>query len=298
MNALYLTAGISKQGHWQATEREAEWASKERIYLGCIAEVREMHPGMGLRAIYEQYQPEGIGRDAFIALGRRYGWILEAPKNQTRTTFSIKSHRYRNLLEGRFFTNINQVWVSDITYFHVLGRFYYLTFLMDAYSRRIIGYNVADSLRAEHALAALQMALTLRGKAHYGDGLIHHSDRGAQYIANDYTDTLENYGMRCSMCDEVLQNAHSERINGTIKNQYLAHWHSSIGSEPQLHAAVKRAVTAYNTERHHSALGMSPVAFEAHLTTLTDEQRPQFSIYAGAASQHINADQLAFDWRR
>lgn len=295
MNALYLSAGISKQGHWQAIESEREWASKEQSYLGFIAEVREMHPGMGLRSIYEQYQPEGIGRDAFIALGRHYGWILETPKSQTRTTFSIKNHRYRNLLEGRIFNAINQVWVSDITYFHVLERFYYLTFLMDAYSRRIVGYSVADSLRAEYALAALQMALTARGKANYDHGLIHHSDRGSQYIANDYTDTLEAYGIRCSMCDNVLENAHSERVNGTIKNQYLAYWHHDIRSESQLHAAVKRAVEAYNNSRHHSALGMAPAAFELHLSTLTDEQRPQFTIYAGERFQQFLMNQFTLD---
>jgi putative transposase len=298
MNALYLSTGISKQGHWQAIEREREWEANAQSYLGFIAEVRDIHPGMGLRAIYEQYQPEDIGRDAFIALGRASGMMVETKRNQARTTFSIKHHRYRNLLEGRIFNNINQVWVSDITYFHVLERFYYLTFLMDACSRRIVGFNVASSLRGEHALAALQMALTLRGIPDYREALIHHSDRGSQYIANDYTDTLSNYGILCSMCDNVLENAHSERVNGTIKNQYLAHWHQYIRSEELLHKYTLRAVTTYNTERIHSSIGMTPIQYEAHLATLSEHQRPQFTIYAGSPKVELPIHQLPIEWGR
>jgi putative transposase len=298
MNAVYLTAGISKQGHWQAIEREREIETKQQSYHGFIAEVRAIHPGMGLRAMYQQYQPEGIGRDNFIALGRALGLMVEPKRNQVRTTFSVKNRRYRNLLEGRTFDNINQVWVSDITYFHVLGRFYYLTFLMDVYSRRIVGFNVADSLRAEHALAALQMALTLRGQSGYHETLIHHSDRGSQYIANDYTDTLENYGIQCSMCDDVLENAHSERAHGTIKNQYLVHWQHEIRSQAQLLQATTRAVETYNTQRHHSSLGMTPIAYEAHLAALPDSQRPQFHIYTVPANQAQPDRQFALEWHR
>jgi len=296
MNDVYLSAGISKQGHWQAVERECEIETKQQSYLGFIAEVRAIHPGMGLRAMYEQYQPEGIGRDNFIALGRALGLMLEPKRSQVRTTFSVKNRRYRNLLDGRTFDNTNQVWVSDITYFHVLGRFYYLTFLMDVCSRRIVGFNVADSLRAEHALSALEMALTLRGRSDYQQTLIHHSDRGSQYIANDYTDTLETYGIQCSMCDDVLENAHSERAHGTIKNQYLAYWQQEIRSEAQLRQATARAVNAYNSQRHHSALGMTPVAYEAHLATLTDNQRPQFTIYTVRANHDHPSKQFALEW--
>jgi transposase InsO family protein len=188
--------------------------------------------------------------------------------------------------------------VSDITYFHVLGRFYYLTFLMDLCSRRIVGFNVADSLRAEHALAALQMALTLRGVSDYHQTLIHHSDRGSQYIANEYTDTLETYGIECSMCDDVFENAHCERVNGTIKNQYLAYWQKDIRSEAHLHSFVARAVKTYNDECLHSSLGMTPRAYEAHLATLSDNQRPQFRIYTVAGNQERPDNQLAFPWSR
>jgi putative transposase len=227
--------------------------------------------------------------------------ILEPKRNQVRTTFSVKNRCYRNLLEGRTFDNINpercaQVWVSDITYFHVLGGFYYLTFLMDVCSRRIVGFNVADSLRAEYALAALEMSLTLRGRSDYQETLIHHSDRGSRYIANDYTDTLENYSIQCSMCDDLLENAHSERAHGTIKNQYLAFWQQDIRSEVHLAQATARGVGVYNTQRHHSSLGMTPIAYEAHLAALLDNKRPEFHIYTVPANQQHPTKQFALEW--
>lgn len=298
MNAVYRVANLSKQGHWQALESEREWEAKTQSYLGFIAEVREIHPGMGLRAIYEQYQPEGIGRDAFLALGRAYGLILEPMRLHSRTTFSIKNRRYSNLLAGKLFSNVNQVWVSDITYFHVLERFYYLSFIMDAYSRRILGFNVADSLRAEHALSALNMALSLRGRDDYQQTLIHHSDRGSQYISNDYTATLVEYGICCSMCDNVLDNAHAERVNGTIKNQYLEYWRAKIHSFALLRSFLERAVNTYNTDRHHQTLGMAPVAFENALKTMTNDQRPQFSVFVHQNNPDEPTSQLPLDWGR
>jgi putative transposase len=298
MNAVYRVANLSKQGHWQSLEREREWEAKTESYLGFIAEIREMQPGMGLRAIYEQYQPEGIGRDAFIALGGAYGLILEPMRLSTRTTFSIKNRRYRNLLDGKLFSNVNHVWVSDITYFRIWERFYYLSFVMDAYSRRILGFNVADSLHAEHALSALNMALSLRGQEDYQQTLIHHSDRGSQYISNDYTATLDEYGICCSMCDNVLDNAHAERVNGTIKNQYLEYWRAKIHSFAHLRSFLERAVNTYNNDRHHQALGMAPTAFENALKTMTNEQRPQFSVFVHHDNHDEPTTQLPIDWGR
>src|SRR5436305_6183611 len=121
-------------------------------------------------------QADGIGRDAFVALGLREGFRLKAIEKHTRTTYSVKTNRYTNLLDGRRFTAVNQLWSSDITYVYCLNRFYYLVLIMDVYSRRIIGYSVADNMRAENNLSALHMALQLRGIDDYGHRLIHHSD--------------------------------------------------------------------------------------------------------------------------
>jgi putative transposase len=278
MTDLYMLCGISKQGHLQALKEEKLFLAKQVLYFNLIIEARELHPVMGLRNIYETYQPEGIGRDAFILLGKSAGFQLENRAKPTRTTFSVKSNRYKNLLHEQWFTDINQVWVSDITYFDVKGKYYYITFIMDVYSRRIVGYHAADNMRAENNIYALNMALKLRGVKNYKQQLIHHSDKGSQYIANDYTNLLDEMGILISMCNEVYENAHIERVNGTIKNDYLIHY--NIQNFEQLIKGLKKAVDIYNFQRPHKALNrMSPCQFEVNLSLLPMEKRTKINIF-------------------
>jgi putative transposase len=106
---------------------------EERIpyYEGMIAQIREIHPGMGLRTIYEKTQPEGIGRDHFIDLGIRLGLCMDPVTNRKRTTYVHRGSRYTNLLVGIDFTDVNQVWATDITYFRISDVFYYISLIMD-----------------------------------------------------------------------------------------------------------------------------------------------------------------------
>ena len=276
--SIYSHCGIRKQSHYKAVGREQSWAEKEPLYIGFIVEVREMHPGMGLRTMFEKYAPEGIGRDAFIALGLFYGFRLKAVHKTVRTTFSVKSNRYRNLLRDKEFTDVNQIWTSDITYIKIGEKTYYVVLIMDVYSRRIVGYSVADNMRAEQNIKALQMAFDLRGIKDYKQNLIHHSDKGGQYISKDYTDLLTDFGVQISMCNIVYENAHIERVNGTIKNQYLNRW--TIASFMQLCNRLEKAIWAYNFEKPHSRLGkLTPVEFEESLKELADEQRKKLTIF-------------------
>ena len=286
MKQLYVLAHLSRQAHHQTVQRLQSQAQKEVVYVGLIEEVRSIHPGMGLRTIYDLVQPKGIGRDAFIALGLREGYRLKALEKQMRTTHSIKSNRYTNLLGGRSFTAVNQLWSSDITYVYCLNRFYYLSLIMDVYSRRIIGYHLADNLRADNNFSALKMALHLRGITDYEHTLIHHSDKGSQYASDLYTDTLEEYGISISMCDEVYENTHIERVNDTIKNQYLLRM--DISSEQQLHQRVARVIEVYNTQRPHQSLhaGMPPVAYEHYLQTVAMTERIKMQIYTVQKDHH------------
>lgn len=283
MKDLYLIAGVSKQGHFNALGQLAQEAAKEPYFIGLIVEVREMHPGMGLRTMHEQFQPEGIGRDAFVALGLRAGYRLRAPENPQITTRAVKSHHYGNLLAGRRFTGVNQLWSSDLFYFALQGRHYYGVLVMDVYSRRIVGWSMAANMRAEHNVRALQQALALRGIPDYGGSLIHHSDRGSQYISDDYTAALGDHGIRISMCREVLENSHIERANGTIKNDYLKRW--NIQTERQLFERMEMAVNNYNNRRHHS-LKMTPIQFETYVKDLPDEKKPKMEIFTYNHSQH------------
>ncbi len=278
MNALYDYLGISKQAHAQGVKRQMQERSKEPCYIGLIETIREMHPMMGLRAMYEQFAPEGIGRDAFILLGLKNGYRVRAIQCPMKTTRSVKSTRYKNLLEHVWLTNVNQVWVSDLFYFRVGEKHYYVVLIMDVYSRQIVGYSVADNMRAENNIAALRMALELRGIKNYKQQLIHHSDRGVQYTSDAYTELLAKYGIRISMCSDVLENAHCERANGTIKNSYLAAWNPK--SESELFAMLPKAVNNYNN-RHHSGLipKMTPLKFETYVKELSSENRTKFQVF-------------------
>lgn len=166
---------------------------------------------------------------------------------------------------------------------------------MDVYSRRIIGYCLADNMRAENNFTALQMTLQLRGIADYEQRLIYHSDKGSQYASDLYTDTLDEYGISISMCSEVYENTHIERVNDTIKNQYLNRM--EIFSEGQLHQRVAKVIEVNNTQRPHQRLPqkMTPVAYEQHLTTMPRADRVKMQIYTVQKDvQQDNPNQLKF----
>jgi transposase InsO family protein len=238
-------------------------------------EIRHDHPAMGAEPMYRLLSPQGIGRDRFEAIYRSHGMKLHQKRNYRRTTDSRGVIRFKNLLEGIELTGVNQVYSSDITYYELGGRYYYLTFIMDVYSRRIKGYSVSKTLYTESTtLPALRMAL--KGLTHEQTaGIIIHSDGGGQYYSKAFTALTRGAGMHNSMCTSVYENAHAERINGTIKNSYLRHY--APWDYASLQRQTKRAVEKYNNERPHQALsGLSPRAFEQTLVT-NPQKTPLFT---------------------
>lgn len=287
MNDVFAVCCISRQAHYQAVKRFVKEEEKSELYIRLMEQVREIHPGMGIRTMYEMLKPEGIGRDAFVALGLGEGFRLKTIEKQTRTTYSTKSSRYRNLLGDEEFTGINQVWSSDITYLYCLDQFFYIVLIMDVYSRRIIGYNLADNMRAENNLLAIKMALQLRGIEKYHYRLIHHSDKGTQYASDAYTVLLEEYEIRISMCNEVYENTHIERVNDTVKNQYLNRM--EINNRPQLELKLNETVKAYNETRPHQSLNkMSPVQYEKHLLKIPEQKRNKMKVYTVKLNDKIS----------
>lgn len=242
------------------------------LYIRIMEEVRLEHPGMGLRTMYEMLLPDGIGRDAFVTLGLQEGFRLKSVEKYTRTTYSVKSSRYGNLLAGKVFSGLNQLWSSDITYYYVESCFYYIVLVMDVYSRRIIGYSIADNLRAENNLAALKMALEIRGISNYDYTLIHHSDKGTQYASDAYTKLLEDYKISVSMCREVYENTHIERLNGTIKNQYLNRW--NIQNLKELKQKLMQTIYKYkNLRPHNSPDQLSSIYYEQKLEKIPPQHK-------------------------
>ena len=281
--------GISRQAHHQAIQRFVSEQEKGILYVRLMEQSREIHPGMGLRTMYDMLHPEGIGRDAFVALGLQEGFRLKNIEKQTRTTYSVKSSRYKNLLGGVVFGDIDELWSSDITYFFCLGQFFYIVFIMDVYSRRIIGYSIADNMRAENNVKALEMALKTRGITDYNQQLIHHSDKGTQYASDSYTQMLEQSKIRISMCNEVYENTHIERVNDTIKNQYLKRM--EINNEKELKQKLAIVIKTYNEIRPHQSLKkMPPVQYETHLKQVKKENRIKMTIYTIKLNQDDTSD--------
>ena len=276
MQTLYLIANISRQGHFKEVLHEKTIAEKSIFYVGLMYKIREFHPGMGLRKMYEQFQPEGIGRDAWINLGLQEGFRMAPSINYYKTTYAIKSNKYENLLIKKEFTDVNQLWVSDIFYFPLNEKNYYAVLIMDVYSRKIVGGSIADNMRAENNTKALSMALKLRGISNYNNNLIHHSDRGSQYMSDVYTEMLEEYQIRISVCFDVLENAHCERANGTIKNEYLNRW--SIKDEDELFYRFKEATENYNNRKHNS-IKMTPNVYEIFLNEVPLDKREKMEIF-------------------
>lgn len=286
---LFTLCNISKQAHHQNIARQRIWEALEYLIVGLILQIREIHPGMGLRTMYESHQPAGIGRDAFISIGLKYGFRTIIFKNRAKTTHSSPYSRYKNLLVDKVLDNINQLWTSDLTYFEIKGVFYYVVLIMDVYSRKIVGFSVADNMRAEHNSEALKMAFKTRNATQFKE-LIHHSDRGGQYISDEYVKLLSDAKISISMCNEVHENAHIERVNGTIKNQYLKY--RNINNFEELKKEVKRTVKTYNESKPHSALNkMPPNSFEQYIKELNYSQRPKLPIWTCRETKNINPNQ-------
>ena len=150
----------------------------------------------------------------------------------------------------------SMVWQSDITYIDVGGKFYYAVFIIDVYTKKIVGYQVSNHMRATANITALKEAL--KGNK---PPLIHHSDRGGQYICKEYNDLLKMNNSKISMALSGQDNAYAERINRTIKEEYLDHWKPKTFE--QLRQCVNKAVSHYNNKRPHNNIGkLSPVEFE------------------------------------
>ena len=270
LNRLYEAAGITRQGVWDHFRREqAELEMIERV-IGRVDQRRKEHPGEGLEKLYDQLDPKGLGRDKFCRIFGQLGYGIRRTTNPIRTT--IPAHKvFKNLIEGRVVSRPNQVWQSDITYIKVSDRFYYLTFIIDVYTRRIVGYAVSDNLRAEANIKALKMAFATVPSDQLS-GCVHHSDRGSQYTNGQYLKMLRDHEMFISMGGRAQDNAFAERINGVIKNEYLIPW--SLSSFRQLKYYTKKAVTDYNTKRHHGSLGKcSPADYEAAWRKLPEDKR-------------------------
>jgi len=237
-----------------------------------VYQVRQDHPTMGIRDIFYKIRPKGVGRDVFEDICRQEGLMIARPINWRRTTDSTGVIRFEDLTVGFVVDSINKLWQSDITYYELGNRFYYLTFIQDRFSRVIVGYSVSDDLTTiKTTYAALKGAIAYR-KGMNLKGLILHSDGGGQYYAKVFIELTEAIGIRNSMCQYPWDNGMAERLNGVIKNNYLKH--RKIKNLDQLQKEVDRSVRLYNHEKPHIELKRQvPFEYEMKIVTLQKQTR-------------------------
>lgn len=266
MASLCRLFGVTKQAYYkEKRNRNDELAGEEEEVIQFCKSVRELDGGMGGRKLWVMFSKSvhTIGRDRFESILCANGLKLRQKRRKPRTTDSRHGlPTYPNLVYGVIPKRPDEVWVSDITYVPLYQAdgtyvFCYLSLVMDAYTRQILGYSVGLDLSTTYPLFSLQMAMGHRIKEGKSlSGIIHHSDRGVQYASAEYVGCLQRHNMRISMTESgnPKDNPQAERINGTVKNELLKGCTFSRLSE--VRDALSKRVPFYNSQRPHMSLDM------------------------------------------
>jgi transposase InsO family protein len=252
--------GRSRQAYYQRSKYNYKEEVKEEILLQLVEKQRELMPKLGGRKLLEIIQPRlptelSIGRDSFFDFLRRHGLLVGKRRRRVKTTYSNHwLRKYANLIKEFVPIRANQLWVSDITYIETANGFGYLNLITDAYSRKIVGWAIGQTLEAKHTIEALRMALKQVPKGI--EGLIHHSDRGVQYCSGEYVKLLNKNHIQISMTEngDPRENAIAERVNGILKDEWLNQM--KLESLDHAMAELKRIIVIYNRYRPHASLDM------------------------------------------
>ena len=266
MNRLCEVAGVSRAGYYRFRRLDAGGIDSMDL-RNQIQHIALRWPAYGYRRVHAELVRQGwqVNHKRILRLMRIDNLLCVRRRRFIFTTDSRHGLPvYPNLVEGLALSSIDQLWVADITYIRLRLEFVYLAVLLDAFSRRCIGWALQRTLEAALALEALRMAL---GQRRPKPGLVHHSDRGVQYAARDYTLLLEQHGIRISMSRTAspYDNAQAESFIKTLKYEevYRADYRDLQEARASIGEFLERL---YNLERLHSALGYRPpVEFERGL---------------------------------
>ena len=249
---------MSRQNYYAARRLRQRREIDEELIVELVKRERRMQPRLGgrklrhlLRADLEEANVS-IGRDRFFEVLAENDLLVVRKPGRPRTTNSRHSLPvFHNLLDGRCLSSPNEAWVSDLTYIRTDEGFLYAALITDAYSRKIVGAHIGDSLEAEGCLAALDQAL---GGLPEEQHPIHHSDRGCQYCCHAYVERLEDRDLAISMTEimHCYENAMAERVNGILKQEY--EMDRTFRTKAQAKKAFEQAVWLYNHRRPHLAL--------------------------------------------
>lgn len=278
IESLYSVSGIKRQVYFRQAKYRSHQAFIETRTIEMVTALRERHPMMGARPMYYALEITDMGINRFEKLISGSGLGIERKRLWIKTTNSNHNYyKYSNLTNGQILNNIDQLWVSDITYWLGQEKHYYLLFIMDVYSRQILGFSASENMYTVNNLKALEMSFRKRGRRHFSH-LIHHSDKGSQYCSLDYVKALKKANISISMAGNSLENPYAERLNGIIKNDYLQYYDTS--SFAKLCKSLEQIVWLYNNERPHYELdNITPVAFENLVRNQNENERKQMCLY-------------------
>ena len=277
VEGLCLLFGVTKQAYYKYDESHVlQKVAQEAFAVSYIKDKRQQDPGIGGMKLWYMYRRDFIGnhplgRNRFEDIVDKYGLKVRKRFRKPRTTDSTHGLPvFPNLVKDYIPLSPNRLWVSDITYITIWSDerhyvFCYLSLILDAYTKEIIGWSVGPTLNTRYLLVALQMALERIKDIPKADiDLTHHSDRGCQYASSKYIRLLQDNGIKISMTESgnPKDNAQAERINNTMKNELLKGMR--FHSIKEVEDAVQKAVRFYNEERPHMSIDMMTPHEAAH----------------------------------
>nr|WP_236002960.1 IS3 family transposase [Luteirhabdus pelagi] len=250
--------GLKRDAYYKYRRREDKRLEIEKKVLSIVKNRRRSLPREGVRKLTRSLDQEfsdadlKIGRDTLFNILRKHNMLTHRKKYSCRTTNSLhRFYKYRNIIKDVEVDRPNQVWVSDITYIRTVKGFCYLALITDMYSRKIVGWDLSNSLELSGCVRALNKALY---QAKEIEQLIHHSDRGIQYCSNVYTQILKRNNIGISMTEEnhCYENALAERVNGILKDEFYLD--QTFDNKEHAKRATKNAIKLYNEIRLHLSL--------------------------------------------
>lgn len=260
-------AGVSHAGYYRYRVRPNSGSGENPALRDEIQKIALQWPVYGSRRVTAELRHRGwvVNRKRVQRLMREDNLLCLRKRRFVVTTDSDHTLPvYPNLARDMILTGIDQLWVADITYIRLEEEFVYLAVMLDAFSRRVIGWALDRTLEAQLTVAALEMALRRRAPA---PGLVHHSDRGVQYASKQYTERLLANQITISMSrkSNPWDNAACESFMKTLKYEEV--YRTEYRDLPDARARIRRFLDqVYNRKRLHSALGYhAPAAFERAL---------------------------------
>jgi len=253
--------GMSRQAYYQRSKYNYKEEVKSEILLQLIEKQRQLMPRIGGKKLLKLIGPNlpeelQIGRDSFFDFLRERGLLVRKRLNRVRTTYSNHwLHKYSNLVKEFTPNKPHQLLVSDITYMVTMEGFGYLSLITDAYSRKITGWELGETLEARHTVKALKMALKQLPKG--VRDMIHHSDHGVQYCCDEYVKILRKNNFKISMTEngDPRENAIAERVNGILKDEWLNQM--KLVSIQDASRQLEKIIRIYNEQRPHLSLDMN-----------------------------------------